>query len=108
MGIPTLNEGSRCFIKAKFFDRNGNAQIPNSVSYRVDCETTGTLIQDWIAVTPDVQVEVQIDATLNKIISPRNPIERRVVTFMANADPPEGAFTEAQFFDLIGLQAEES
>jgi len=108
MGVPTLNEGSRCFIKAKFFDKNGLAQIPTSVAYRVDCETTGTLIQDWTTVTPDVQVEVQINATLNKIINQRNPLERKVVTFLANADPAANAFTEVQEYDLIGLQAEEN
>lgn len=107
MGVPTLNEGSRCFIKAKFFDKNGAAQVPNSVAYRVDCETTGTLVQDWTSVTPDVQVEVQIDATLNKIIATRNEIERRTVTFLCNADPAANAFTEIQQYDLIGLQAEE-
>ena len=108
MGVPTLNEGSRCFIKAKFSDKNDLPQIPNSVSYRVDCETTGTLIQDWTTVTPNVQVEVQINATLNKIISQRNQIERKTVTFLANADPPENAFTEIQQYDLIALQAEDS
>ena len=108
MGVPTLNEGSRCFIKAKFYDNQARAQIPNSIAYRVDCETTGTLIQDWTPVTPDVQVEVQIDATLNKIINQRNPLERKVVTFLANADPAANAFTEIQSYDLIGLQAEET
>jgi len=107
MGVPTLNEGSRCFIKAKFFDNTGKQQIPSSVSYRVDCETTGTLIQDWTSVTPDVQVEVQINATLNKIVNQRNDIERKTVTFLANADPAVNAFTEIQQYDLIALQAED-
>lgn len=105
MPVPTLNEGSRCFIKAKFFDKNQTPQIPNSITYRVDCETTGTVILDWQTITPAQSVEVQIDATLNMRINPRNEIERRVVTFMANADPPSGAFTEIQEFDLISLEA---
>jgi hypothetical protein len=105
MAVPTLNEGSRCFIKAKFFDRRETPQIPTSLSYKVQCETTGTVLQDWTAVTPDTVVEVQIDATLNKIVNRRNTIERKVVTFMANADPPESAFTEDQEYDLINLDA---
>jgi hypothetical protein len=105
MAVPTLNEGSRCFIKAKFSDNKEQPQIPTSLSYRVQCETTGTLLQDWLAVTPDTVVEVQIDATLNKIVNRRNVIERKVVTFQANADPPESAFTEDQFYDLVSLQA---
>lgn len=105
MAVPTLNEGSRCFVKAKFFDRKEQPQIPTSLDYKVQCETTGTLLQDWTTVTPNTSVEVQIDATLNKIVSRRNPIERKVVTFRANADPPESAFTEDQFYDLINLQA---
>lgn len=105
MAVPTLNEGSRCFVKAKFFDRKEQPQIPTSLSYRVQCETTGTLLQDWTTVTPDTMVEVQIDATLNRIINRRNVIERKVITFLANADPPESAFTEDQFYDLVSLQA---
>jgi hypothetical protein len=105
MAVPTLNEGSRCFVKAKFFDNKERPQIPTSLSYKVQCETTGTLLQDWTSVTPGTQVEVQIDATLNSIVNRRNPIERKVVTFLANADPPQSAFTEDQFYDLISLQA---
>jgi hypothetical protein len=105
MAVPTLNEGSRCFIKAKFYDNKEQPQIPTSLSYKVQCETTGTLLQDWLPITPDVMVEVQIDATLNHIVNRRNPIERKVVTFQANADPASNAFTEDQFYDLIALQA---
>lgn len=103
--VPTLNDGSRCFVKAKFFDETGMPQIPTSLQYRVDCETTGQLILDWTFVTPAAVVEVQIDATLNRIINRSNTLERKVVTFMANADPPESAFTEVQEYDLINLQA---
>jgi hypothetical protein len=105
MGIPTLNEGSRCFVKAKFFDHAENAQIPTSLSYRVDCQTTGATLLDWTTVTPDTVVEVQIDATLNVIQRRGNSIERKAVTFMANADPAASAFTSVQFYDLIALQA---
>jgi len=101
--IPTLNEGSRCFVKAKFFDKNGAAQIPSSLQYRVDCETTGTLLLDWTNLTPAAVVEVQIGATLNSIINSRNPVERKVVTFRANADPPTAAFTGEQEYDLLNL-----
>lgn len=102
--VPTLNEGSRCFIKAKFFDKLQAPQIASSLQYRVDCETTGTVILDWTTVTPASTVEVQIDATLNTIISRRNRVERKVVTFLANADPPQGAFTGEQKYDLVNLQ----
>jgi len=102
--VPTLNEGSRCFVKAKFYDKNEDPQIASSLQYRVDCETTQTAILDWQTITPAAVVEVQIDATLNVIINRGNVVERKAVTFRANADPPEGAFTGVQFFDLINLQ----
>jgi hypothetical protein len=106
MGIPTLNEGSRCFVRAKFYDNQGKPQIPTSVAYRIDCETTRTLVQDWTFITPGASVEVQIDATVNVMVNQRDDIERMTVTFMCNADPPEDAFTEIQQYDLIALQAE--
>jgi len=102
--VPTLNEGSRCFVKAKFYDKNEDPQIASSLQYRVDCETTQTAILDWQTITPAAVVEVQIDATLNTIINRSNVVERKVVTFKANADPPEGAFIGVQFYDLINLQ----
>jgi hypothetical protein len=104
MPVPTLNEGSRCFVKAKFFDKSGNPQIPSSISWRLDCETTGTALQDWLTVTPDSVIEVTVNATLNTIINSRNLVERKVLTFLANADPPESAFTEAQEYDLLNLE----
>ena len=102
--VPTLNEGSRCFVKAKFYDKNEAPQIASSLQYRVDCETTQTAILDWQTITPAAVVEVQIDATLNTIINSNNVVERKVVTFKANADPDTGAFTGVQFYDLINLQ----
>lgn len=102
--VPTLNEGSRCFIKAKFFDKLENPQIPSSVSYRIDCETTQQQILDWTDVTPAAVIEVVVDATTNVMVNSRNPIERKAVTVRANADPPTAAFTDVQKFDLINLQ----
>jgi len=104
MAVPTLNEGSRCFVTAKFSDLNDVPQIPTSVQYRVDCETTGQALLDWTFVTPDVKVQIQIDATLNTIVNRSNAIERKVVTIQANADPPEDAFVEVQKYDLVNLQ----
>jgi hypothetical protein len=102
--IPTLNEGSRCFVKAKFTDKNNVPQIASSLQYRVDCETTNTVLQDWTTVTPAQTVEVQIDATVNHIVRRNNATERKVVTFLANADPATGAFTGVQKYDLVNLQ----
>lgn len=102
--VPTLNEGSRCFVKAKFFDRAQMPQIPTSLDYRIDCETTGQAILDWTALTPAAAVEITVNATLNVIIFRNNPVERKVVTVRANADPPESAFTDVQRYDLINLQ----
>lgn len=105
MSVPTLNEGSRCFVKAKFFDRANIPQIPTSVQYRIDCETTGKNLLDWTFVTPDTVIEITVDATSNAIVNRRNPIERKVLTVKANADPPTSAFTEVQEWDLIALEA---
>lgn len=109
--IPTLNEGSRCFIKAKFYDKNENPQIPSALMYRLDCETTGQAIAligadstGWVSVTPATVVEITIEATANTIINRSNRVERKVATFKANGDPPESAFTEVQVFDLLNLQ----
>jgi len=103
--VPTLNEASRCWVKAKFYDRDQKPQVPSALQYRIDCETTGQTVLDWTAVSPDAVVEIFVDAGLNKIIRTSNPIERKVMTIQANSDSPDTVFNEIQEWDVINLQA---
>jgi len=102
--IPTLNEGSRSQVTARFYDNADNPQLPNTVDYRLDCETTGQVILDWTAVPPAAVVSILVTADLNAIINPNNPVERKVLTVMANRLDITAAFNEVQKWDLIRLQ----
>lgn len=103
--VPTLNDGSRCWVKAKFYDTDGNPQTPSALQYRIDCETTGQNILGWTALTPDTVIEVLVDAPLNNIIHSSNPIERKVLTMQANYDDPNNIFNEIQEWDVVNLRS---
>lgn len=103
---PTLNDGSRCWVKAKFFDKAGLPQIPSAMQYRLDCETTGENIIGWTPFAPtDTSVEIFIDAPFNNIIRSQNPIERKVLTVQANSDDPANVFNDTQEWDVVNLLA---
>jgi hypothetical protein len=102
MSIGILNENSRCWVKAKFYDGSDMAQIPTALRYRIDCETTKQVVLDWSDLTPFLTVEVLIPATLTKIININNATERKAVTFEANPGTPD-AFNEVQRFDVINV-----
>lgn len=102
--IPTVNEQSRCWVKAKFYDKSDNLQTPTAMQYRIDCETTRQTVLDWTSFTPASTVEIFIPASLNNIINPVNSVERKVVTVQANSDTPDQAFNQVHKYDLVRLQ----
>ena len=52
-----INEKSGREFTAAFFDAGYNASLPATVHYWLDCETTGTVLIDWTAITPEMGVD---------------------------------------------------
>lgn len=77
-GQPTLpytdnqvNEKADCWLEFTFVDRNGNLQVPSTLSYRIDNLTNNAVILASTAVTVGLasQMEVNIPGSLNTLTS---------------------------------------
>ena len=77
--MDVINEGTTGYLTVTFLDKDGVAVAPASVSYRIDCLTTGTAVVGATSVTPGTSVEIQLTAANNAILG-NLPRERRRVT----------------------------
>ena len=103
MAVPTLNERSRCWTKAKFYDHNGASQTPIAIRYRLDCQTSGKALVDWTNVAIANTVEILIEAALNAIQNNGNPVERKCLTIQTVDDDGLPTATNVQLWDVVNL-----
>ena len=78
--LSEVNEGTSAFMPIVPKDTAGDAVTPTSMSYRIDCETTGTAIKAATSLTPDTSVAVTVTPNENRIITAANIEEVRVMT----------------------------
>lgn len=83
MRIFEVNERSTAYVTATFLDRNGQPATPDSVTYRVDCETTDTALVALGPAVPAASVEIVIPADANAMQNPANDFEVKLVTVAA-------------------------
>jgi hypothetical protein len=81
-----------------FADRDNRPALPTSAHWRLDCETTGTALQEWVDITDllvaeagvvglkHVYADIEIAASLNRIVSNRNRRELKKLYVVANKD----------------------
>lgn len=81
--MDAINERTTRYLTATFFDKAKVLSQPSSVSYRVDCLTTGLSVRAWTVVTPGTSVEIVLDAGDNSLRVPSNARELRRVTVVA-------------------------
>ena len=103
MAVPTLNERSRCWVRAKFYDVNQASQTPVAIRYRVDCQTSGKALIDWTNVTVANSVEILVEAAVNAIQNNGNPVERKAMTIQTMDDDGLPTATAAQQWDVVNL-----
>lgn len=86
MGIlATINERSSAWVTIGFTDRAGAPVGPDSVTYRIDCMTTGTaILGDTTVSAPGASFEVELTPDFNRIIDPTNLREMRRLTVVAS------------------------
>lgn len=77
--MDTVNEGTTAYLSVAFKDKDGVAAAPSSVSYRIDCLTTGTAILGDTSVSASATVSITVTAAQNAILGSRS-MERRRVT----------------------------
>lgn len=79
-----LEEKAVAVLGIAYVDRVGNSvAAPLSVSYRIDCMTTGSVIRAPLALLPAANITLLLTAADNAIIDQRNVRELRRVTVQA-------------------------
>lgn len=82
--MDAVNERTTRYLTAAFRSKTGTPAAPASVTYRVDCLTTGQNVRPWSAVTPGASVEIVLDADDNALRVASNERELRRVTVVAS------------------------
>jgi hypothetical protein len=98
-----VNERSTAYVTATFLDRAGEPAVPESVTYRVDCETTGSPLVAPGPAVPGSTVEIVVPAALNAIQSPDNEFETKIVTLTAVYGPGD-QITQAYRYRVRNLK----
>lgn len=89
------NEKSAVEVEATFLDAFGRPTSPATVHWRLNCETTGKVLQDWTAasVSTDAEtgraryyLELEIPGALNAMQNPRSTRETKALIIVANKD----------------------
>jgi phage gp45-like len=68
--LQSINEGSTAYLTASFEDEDGVAVVPDSITYRIDCLTSGTVIRNNTSVTPATSIEIKLTPGDNVIVNP--------------------------------------
>ncbi len=95
--LVTLNEGEAepGALTLSFYDNDGQAVIPTTMAYRIDCDTNdGQEVRDWTAVpSPAAVSTIDITADDTAIISDCNKEETKRLTIIIDSG------LDAQFTD---------
>jgi len=83
MAIGEVNEASTAYLTVTCRDRDSVLATPASLSYRVDCVTTGAAVRATTSVTPGSEVEITLTPADTAIQAQENISELRRVTVIA-------------------------
>lgn len=94
--VAVYNERTGVELTARYFNQSGPT-VPVTAHWRLDCQTTGQLLQDWTEVSVvvengptglpvNVYSDIDISSTLNRILRNSNGRETKVVTVSAGKD----------------------
>lgn len=82
--MQIINEGSAVEISIALRGDDNSLQVPTTIKYRVDDDTSGDSITAWTSLTPESVTVIPIPATSNAILDDAQPYEDRRVTVMTD------------------------
>jgi len=91
--MKQVSERSRLRVAIKFSDYAWANVVPDTVRYRIDCQTTGQQILDWTDASPAAVLTVTVTPDQNAIINDANRYEDKVMAVECNVG------TDTQFID---------
>jgi hypothetical protein len=83
MLIGDIGERSTSWLTVSFFDIAGLPAIPDSVTYRVDDQGSGTAIRAATSLVTAAVITVKLSPTDNRILNSVNEYEYREITVQA-------------------------
>lgn len=97
MSEPRINEKTASWLALSFYDKDDAPVVPVSLSYRIDCLTTGAEIVADTVIAAAASVEVKFSSTVNSLQNQTNPYERREVTVTATHGADDYATLKFQY-----------
>lgn len=73
----TVGEGSSFTVRIRTYDADNVRTTPNSLKYRIDCDTSGEVIRDWTDLTASSDVTLRITSDDCRIVDDTNRKEVR-------------------------------
>jgi hypothetical protein len=83
MTTPVIPEGAPRTLTVSFFDDAGQPAAPASVSYRVDCLTSKSVVVNDTQVLPSAVVSIALSGVATAMVNAANSREKRRVTVTA-------------------------
>jgi hypothetical protein len=107
--MKVVNENNWNQFKVDFKDVTGANFIPQTVRYRLDdktCEPQRIELIGWTTIQPQLEVDIAIPASANRILDDVNPYEVRVITVQSDYDTDNQLSTEEEYRvrNLAGFQ----
>lgn len=78
--METVNEKSTAWLTVNSFDKDGVAEAPSTMTYRIDDVDSGTEILADTALTPATSVTIQLTPADNTLVDAARKQERHRVT----------------------------
>lgn len=97
MSIDVVNEGTSKKLRLDLTDEDGAPAAPSTLTYRVDCLTTGTAIRATTALSPAASVDIGLTPDDSAIVDDSNRMERRRVTVVAGYAADDDVTAEYDF-----------
>lgn len=104
---PTsTGEGTRTILRYWCYDEINKSSPPASLRYRVDCQSTGTVLRDWTVLTAAPSGRLEITPSDNRIVNQLNTSERRAITMEADFDTDDAVKSEVRYTvrNLVGIK----
>ncbi len=97
MSVDVVNEGTSKKLAIDFFDEAGLPVAPATLTYRIDCVTSGTVIRVDTSVTPAASAIINITPADTRVVSAANRSERRRVTVVAGFGAGDALTSEYEY-----------
>jgi hypothetical protein len=99
-----INEGTSARVSVEWTDFDGAPATPTSVTYRIDCLTTGQAVRASTPATPAATTVIDLTSDDNAIRDQANASERRIVTVVATYGSAADRCTLQYVYTVTNLQ----